>query len=228
MVKLPFRDRVEAGERLAAELVNHDLSADVVVLALPRGGLPLGFEVAKALRAPLDVVVVRKLGVPWQPELAMGAIAGGSVQVLDRDLIASLRISQHDIDAAIQKERIEVERREKLYRGGRPGTDLHARTVLLVDDGLATGSTMLVAVRYVRTFKPARIVIAVPVGSTEACRRLKKEVDEFVCLATPESFMAVGEWYVDFRQISDAEVENWLAESRRQKKAAELELHRAR
>ncbi len=226
---LPFRDRVEAGQLLAAELASHKLPTNVIVLALPRGGVPVGLEVAKVLHAPLDVVVVRKLGVPWQPELAMGAIAGRSAQVLDHDLIAELRISQEDIDAALKKERAEVERREKLYRSGRPGLDLHSRTVLLVDDGLATGSTMLVAVRYVRTFKPAKTMIAVPVGSAEACERLKKEVDDFVCLASPEYFMAVGEWFEDFRQVSDAEVQQLLEQSRqRTEVAAEQELHHRR
>jgi len=229
MTPLPFRDRVEAGRRLAAELVSYNLPSNVIVLALPRGGVPVGFEVAKALHAPLDVVVVRKLGVPWQPELAMGAIAGGSVQVLDYGLIAQLRLSQQDIDGAIERESEELERREQLYRGGRRGLDLRSRTVLLVDDGLATGSTMLVAVRYVRTFKPEKAIIAVPVGSTEACERLKKEVDDFVCLATPASFMAVGEWFTDFRQVNDDEVQRLLEEARQQTEApVQAEYHRRR
>jgi putative phosphoribosyl transferase len=197
----------------------------VIVLALPRGGVPVGLEVAKTLHAPLDVVVVRKLGVPWQPELAMDAIAGSSEQVLNKELIADLRVSRQEVNAAVAKERAEVERREKLYRVGRPAPDLCGRVVLLVDDGLATGSTMLVAARYVRAFKPAKMIIAVPVGSVEACERLKKQADDFLCLATPASFMAVGEWFRDFRQVSDAEVQRLLEESRQQNEVAEeLEL----
>ena len=214
MVKLPFRDRAEAGRLLGAELRKRKLPANVIVLALPRGGVPVGFEVAKALRAPLDVVVVRKVGVPFQPELAMGAIAGKSEQVLNRDLITELRISQIEIDAALAKERAEVERREKLYRGGRPALDLRGHTALLVDDGLATGSTMLAAARYVHALKVAKTVIAIPVASRQASEKLKKEADDFICLATPELFFAVGEWFMDFRQVSDAEVQDLLEESR--------------
>lgn len=214
MVKLPFRDRAEAGRLLAAELGRRKLPAKVIVLALPRGGVPIGFEVAKALHAPLDVVVVRKVGVPWQPELAMGAIAGKTEPVLNWDLISELRISQEEIDAALAKERAEVERREKLYRRGRPPLELRGRTALLVDDGLATGSTMLVAARYARALKPAKTIIAVPVASIEASERLKKEADDFVCLATPVSFFAVGEWFLDFRQVNDAEVQRLFEESR--------------
>jgi len=225
MIQLPFRDRVEAGQLLAAELVKHKLR-DAVVLALPRGGVPVGFEVAKTLHAPLDVVVVRKIGVPWQPELAMGAIAGASFDLLDWDLIAKLGISRQEIDAAIRSERAEVQRRENLYRDGRPAPDLRSRTVVLVDDGLATGSTMLVAVRYARSFKPAKVVVAVPVGSQEACMRLEQQVDDLVCLAAPASFRAVGEWYLDFRQTSDAEVRLLLEQSRRIETAAELTSHR--
>lgn len=213
MTQLPFRDRVEAGEGLAAALLKYKLR-DVIVLALPRGGLPVGFEIARALHAPLDVVVVRKIGVPWQPELAMGAIAGGSFELLDWNLIAKLGISRQEIEAAVRDERAELQRREQLYRGGRPAPDLRSRTVILVDDGLATGSTMLVAVRYVRSFKPAKVVVAVPVGSVDACTRLKPQVDDLVCLAAPRSFRAVGEWYMDFRQVSDAEVRSLLEHSR--------------
>ncbi|MGD0076511.1 MAG: phosphoribosyltransferase [Candidatus Binataceae bacterium] len=222
MIQLPFSDRAEAGRLLAAELLRHRLPANVIVLALPRGGVPVGFEVARVFRAPLDVVVVRKLGVPWQPELAMGAIAGSSAQVLNEGLIAQLRVSRHEVNAAVTKERAEVERREKLYRAGRPALNLGDRGVLLVDDGLATGSTMLVAARYVRALKPAKIIIAVPVGSREACNLLRKEADDLVCLATPESFMAVGEWFMDFRQVSDAEVQGLLEENHQQIQREEL------
>ena len=210
VIRLPFADRVEAGRLLAAELATHKLPANVVVLALPRGGLPVGLEIAKAFGAPLDVVVVRKLGVPWRPELAMGAITSGSMQILDEDLIGALGIPRERIDAVITREKAEVERRENLYRKGRPALDLHGRTVVLVDDGLATGSTMLVAARYVRSLKPGKTLIAVPVGSVEACQRLKKEADDCVCLATPETFAAVGQWYVDFRQVTDTEVRYFL------------------
>jgi putative phosphoribosyl transferase len=214
MIQLPFTDRTEAGRLLATELLSHNLPANVVVLALPRGGLPVGLEVAKVFAAPLDVVIVRKLGVPWQSELAMGAIASGSFQTLDEELIRALRISREEIDAVVARESAQVARREKLYRRGRRALDLHGRTVLLVDDGLATGSTMLVAARYVRSLKPRKMLIAVPVGSVQACRRLRREADDCVCLATPEPFAAVGEWYVDFRQVTDAQVQRFLEQDR--------------
>jgi predicted phosphoribosyltransferase len=210
MIHLPFADRTEAGRLLATKLVGHDLPENVIVLALPRGGLPVGREIAQAFGAPLDVVIVRKLGVPWQPELAMGAIAGGSFKTLDEELIGELRVSREQIDAVVARESAEVARREKLYRKGRPALDVHGRTAVLVDDGLATGSTMLVAARYVRSLKPRKIVIAVPVASAQACRLLKKEADDCVCLATPEPFYAVGQWYLDFRQVTDAEVQHFL------------------
>lgn len=207
MIHLPFEDRSEAGRLLAAELLNHRLPASTIVLALPRGGLPVAKEVAKAFGVPLDVVIVRKLGVPWRPELAMGAIAGGSFMALDAELILGLRISSEHVDEVAARERLEVARREKLYRGHRPPLDLSGRTVVLIDDGLATGSTMLVGARYAQSLKPRQLLIAVPVGSREACRKLRKEADEVVCLATPEPFIAVGEWYKDFRQVTDAEVQ---------------------
>lgn len=224
MIQLPFADRAEAGRFLAAELATRKLPGNVIVLALPRGGLPVGLEVAKKLQAPLDVVIVRKLGVPWQPELAMGAIASGSVQTLDRDLIRELNISREDIDAVIETEKAELERREKLYRRGRPALDLRGRTALLVDDGLATGSTMLVAVRYVRSLKPGRTLVAVPVASVQACERLKMEADECICLATPELFSAVGQWYADFPQVSDSEVQRFLEAGRLSGKRNQSEL----
>jgi predicted phosphoribosyltransferase len=220
MIHLPFADRLEAGRVLATELIEHKLGPNTIVLALPRGGVPLGLEVANRLGAPLDVVVVRKLGVPWQPELAMGAIAGGSMQVLDEPLIRELHLSREDIDTAIARERIEVERREKLYRGGRPALDLAGQTAVIVDDGLATGSTMVVAARYARSLKPQKLIVAVPVGSVQACERLEKEADECICLAKPEPFFAVGEWYVDFRQVSDGEVQRLLEQSQRRTHAA--------
>jgi predicted phosphoribosyltransferase len=187
------------------------LPLNVIVLALPRGGVPVGREIAKALEAPLDVVIVRKLGFPFAPELAMGAIASHSFRILDEDLMAKLGISRGEIDEVIDRETAELGRREKLYRGGRPALDLHGRTVVLVDDGLATGSTMLVAARYVRALHPARTIIAVPVGSLQAVRRLRNEADVCACLSTPEPFHAVGEWYIDFPQVTDDEVQLSLA-----------------
>jgi len=224
MIQLPFTDREEAGRLLAAALVMMKLPANVIVLALPRGGLPVGLQVAKKLNAPLDVVIVRKLGVPWQPELAMGAIASGSFQTLNHDLIREFGISREDVDVVIRKERAEVERREKLFRRGLPALDLRGKTALLVDDGLATGSTMLVAARYVRSLKPAQVLIAVPVGSVQACERLKAEADECICLATPEPFMAVGQWYADFPQVNDSEVQRFLEAGRVADKAKQPEL----
>ena len=214
MIQLPFADRTDAGRLLATELLSHNLPANVVVLALPRGGLPVGLEVAKALGAPLDVVIVRKLGVPWQPVLAMGAIASGSFQTLDGELIRDLGISRDEIDAVVGRESAEIARRERLYRKGRQALNLHGRTVLLVDDGLATGSTMLVAARYVRSLMPRKTLIAVPVASVQACQRLRREADNCVCLATPEPFVAVGEWYADFRQVTDTEVQRFLEQAR--------------
>lgn len=213
MIELPFRDRHEAGCLLGAELAGRNLTENMIVLALPRGGVPVGWAVANALRAPLDVVVVRKLGVPWRSELAMGAIAGGSTMVLDEDLIQELGISREQVDAVVSGEREESERREKLYRADRPAPDLKGRTVLLIDDGLATGSTMVAAARHVRSFRPTRTIVAVPVASRQACRRLRTETDFCVCLVMPEPFIAVGEWYDDFRQVSDTEVSYLLDKS---------------
>lgn len=213
MVHLPFADRIEAGRLLAAELSQHKISNDAVVLALTRGGVPVGFEVADRLHLPLDVIVARKLGVPWQPELAMGAIAGRA-RYLDDRMIRELGIPDEDVEEIVAREQSEMKRREELYRGGKPETELSGKSAILIDDGLATGSTMIAAVRHARSLKPAKVIIGVPVGSREACARLRKEVDELVCLATPEFFCAVGEWYRDFQQVRDAEVENLLAESR--------------
>jgi len=214
MVHLPFVDREEAGRLLAEELSQRKIGKDAIILALTRGGVPVGYEVADRLHLPLDVIVVRKLGVPWQPELAMGAIAGAA-RFLDDRTVQALGISDEDVDKTIAREQAEMKRREELYRGGKPAPDLHGKSAVLIDDGLATGSTMLAAVRHARSLKPAKLIIGVPVGSEEATARLRSEADELVCLATPEFFSAVGEWYRDFKQVDDAEVEKLLAESGR-------------
>jgi predicted phosphoribosyltransferase len=209
MIEVPFQDRSTAGRLLGAELATRKPAPDSIVLALPRGGLPVGIEVAEALKVPLDIVVVRKLGVPWQPELAIGAIAGG-IRVLDQELIRMLDIPGEDIEAVVARESKEMERREKLYRSGRPVLNLSGRTVVLVDDGLATGLTMLAAARHVRRTQPKKLIIAVPVASPQACSRVAREADECICLAQPQPFSAVGEWYIDFRQVSDEEVQSIL------------------
>jgi len=195
---------------LAAELAARLLPKDPIVLALPRGGVPVGFEVARALAAPLDVVVVRKLGVPWQPELAMGAIASGDVRILDERLIRQEDIPPEEIARVTLQEAQEVERRERLYRGNRPALALRNRPVILVDDGLATGSTMLAAVKCVKSLQPSAMIVAVPVASRQACVLIRDEAVDCICLATPTPFIAVGEWYQDFHQTSDAEVRELL------------------
>lgn len=215
MIHLPFEDRIEAGRDLARELSVRGVSAESVVLALARGGVPVGFAVADRLRLPLDVLIARKLGVPWQPELAMGAIAGDA-RILDFTMIRQLGIADGDVEDVIVREQAEMKRREARYRAGAPPADVRGKAVILVDDGLATGSTMLAALRHVRTQAPASVVVAVPVGSAPACERLRREADEVVCLATPHHFFAVGEWYVDFQQVTDEEVRNLMFESREQ------------
>jgi putative phosphoribosyl transferase len=201
-----FLDRTDAGRQLAARLTAYANREDVVVLALPRGGVPVAVEVARALAAPLDVLVVRKLGVPGHPELAMGAIAAGDVRVLSLDLIADLDIPRALVEEVAVRERLELERRNRLYRGDRPMPVLTDRTVIVIDDGLATGSTMEAAVSAVRQHRPSRIIVAAPVGAPETCRRLKPVADEVVCAQTPTLFDAVGLWYERFDQVSDEEV----------------------
>jgi predicted phosphoribosyltransferase len=205
-----FADRFEAGRVLASRLAEFANGEDVVVLALPRGGVPVGFEVARALHAPLDVFVVRKLGVPGHEELAMGAIASGGVRVLNRRVVETLGISAEEIERIAAEEQRELERREREYRDGRPRLDVRGRTVILVDDGLATGSSMRVAALALRKKEPARIVVAVPVGSRATCEEFESEVDITVCAVTPEPFFGVGQWYADFRQTSDEEVRELL------------------
>ncbi|HET7453499.1 MAG TPA: phosphoribosyltransferase family protein [Thermoanaerobaculia bacterium] len=206
-----FIDRKDAGRALAEKLSRYAGRADVVVLGLPRGGVPVAAEVARALAAPLDVFVVRKIGLPGNPELAMGAIASGGVTVLSTDLIARLRVPPAAVEETIAREREELARRERSYRGGRGAPDLAGRTVLLVDDGLATGATMRAAVASVRKLRPRAIVVAVPVASPSACADAAAEADACVCLATPPDFTAVGEWYVDFGQTTDEEVRALLS-----------------
>jgi putative phosphoribosyl transferase len=207
-----FADRHEAGVRLAAQLRQFAGRSDVVVLALPRGGVPVGSEVARALGAPLDVFVVRKLGLPGHPELAMGAIASGDVRVLNEDVVRWYRIPESAIEAVTRAERAELERRERAYRDGRAPVPIEKRTVILVDDGLATGSTMRAAVLAVRRLHPARVVVAVPVGARETCEALRDTADEVVCAFVPEPFSAVGLWYADFSQTTDEEVRHLLAD----------------
>jgi predicted phosphoribosyltransferase len=215
MMPLRFRDRAEAGRLLAAKLGQYANRPDVLVLALPRGGVPVGYEVAKGLNAPLDVFLVRKLGVPGHEELAMGAIASGGVLVLNDDVVFALRIPQQLIDLVAQREQQELERREQAYRGDRPPPDVHGKIVVLVDDGLATGSTMRAAIRALRQREPAKIVVAVPAASPDTCEAFRDEVDDIVCALTPEPFYAVGLWYEDFTQTTDKEVRDLLEQSMR-------------
>jgi putative phosphoribosyl transferase len=206
----PFRNRRHAGQALASLLKEYADRPEVVVLALPRGGVPVGFEVARALNAPLDVFVVRKLGVPGQEELAMGAIATGGVLVLNDDVVQALGVTRDQIDRAARREEQELARRERLYRGDRTRPVVEKRVVILVDDGLATGSTMRAAVQALTQLRPARIVVAVPVAAADTCEELRKEVDDVVCAATPDPFHAVGLWYDEFSQTSDEEVRGFL------------------
>jgi len=215
-----FRDRADAGRHLLSRLGAYQGRPDVVVLGLPRGGIPVGYEVARGLGAPLDVFVVRKLGVPGQEELAMGAIATGGVRVVNRDVVYALHIAPDVLDRAAEAERRELERRERSYRGDRPEPPVEGRTVILVDDGLATGSTMRAAVQALRQQRPARIVVAVPVAAFATCEELRREVEDVVCFATPEPFMAVGRFYDDFSQTTDEEVHDLLASARADDEAA--------
>lgn len=208
---LRFHDRADAGRQLAARLSAFAGRSDVIVLGLPRGGVPVAHEVAVRLKAPLDVCLVRKLGVPGQPEYAMGAIASGGVEILSADVIRELRIPPALVEQVAARERLELDRRDALYRAGRRAPMVRDRTVILVDDGLATGSTMQAAVQALRQQAPAKIVVAVPVGSRQACEQLRRVVDEVVCLSTPEPFDAVGRWYEEFPQTSDEEVTRHLS-----------------
>ena len=212
-----FHDRAHAGRLLATELARDGHRPDVIVLALPRGGVPVGYEVARALGAPLDVFVVRKLGVPGHEELGMGAIASGGVRLLNEDVVATARVSPAAIEAVAAREAAEILRRERAYRGDRPPADLHGRTIILVDDGLATGASMRAAVAAVRRQGPSRVVVAVPAAAPDTCALLRAVVDELVCLMTPEPFEAVGLWYEDFSQTDDEEVRHLLERAAQEK-----------
>lgn len=206
-----FEDRAQAGRALAEALAGWRGAPDTVVLGLPRGGVPVAYEIANALGLPLDVLLVRKLGLPWQPELAMGAIASGGAVVVNDEVVRYLPAGSHDFETVRAREQLELERREREFRGDRPPLDMRKRTGILVDDGLATGATMEAAVRSLRALGAERVVVAVPVASVEARDRIAAVADEVVCLAAPEWFSAVGQWYRDFGQTEDAEVRELLA-----------------
>lgn len=208
-----FANRTEAGRLLAEKLVQYAGREDVIVLGLPRGGVPVAFEVARRLDVPLDVFIVRKLGVPGFEELAAGAIASGGVRVLNEDVIRSIPHADEAIEAVTARETAELERREQTYRDGRPAPELRDRIVILVDDGLATGASMRAAVKALRQSGAAKIVVAVPVGPPDTCRELQEEADETICLSTPEFFQAVGQYYEDFSQTSDEDVRELLSQA---------------
>ncbi|HYC32341.1 MAG TPA: phosphoribosyltransferase family protein [Gemmatimonadales bacterium] len=210
MAAVRFHDRAEAGRRLGERLAKFAADPDAIVLALPRGGVVTGAEVARRLGAPLDVILVRKLGVPGHEELAMGAIASGGVRVLSEDVIDTLGISERDVAAVAAAEEDELERREQAYRGARTPPDVEGRTVILVDDGLATGATMRAAAAVIRAQAPKRLVVAVPVAPAATCAELGNVAHEVICLQTPDNFRAVGEWYEDFSQTTDEEVRRLL------------------
>ncbi len=205
-----FENRTDAGRQLAQALGAYAGRSDLIVLALPRGGVPVAYEVARALKAPLDLLIVRKLGTPGNPELAMGAIASGGASVLNRDVVSIYRISDEVIENAAAKERQELERRERLYRGDRPYPDIENRCIIVVDDGIATGATMRAGLAALRQRNPSCIVVAVPLAPVDTVERLRAEVDEVVCLMTPEPFFAVGQGYRDFSQTTDDEVREIL------------------
>jgi len=210
-----FRDRADAGRKLAA-MLTHAASPDTLVLALPRGGVPVAFEVARALGAPLDIFLVRKLGVPGHEELAMGAIASGGVRVLNPDVVDNLDIPEHLVDSVAASELLELERRERAYRGNRPPVNVQGKMAILVDDGLATGSTMRAAAAALRRQSPRRLMVGVPVAAPETCEAFQDEVDEIVCTITPDPFYAVGLWYADFTQTTDDGVRELLDRANRE------------
>ena len=217
-----FKNRTEAGRLLAAKLLHNSGAPGLLVLALPRGGVPVAYEVAKALRAPLDIFLVRKLGVPGHEEYAMGALATGGVRILNPDAVQHLGISEDVIEKVVAKEKAELERREREYRGSRPVPELRGRTVIIVDDGLATGSTMRAAVAALRQRQPARIIVAVPVSPPSAVEDLQRQADEVVCVIMPDDFYAVGQWYVDFEQTSDDDVRACLRQAAQEQESSSL------
>jgi putative phosphoribosyl transferase len=208
-----FENRVEAGKLLAEKLMDYRDQPDVLVLALPRGGVPVAFEVAQALHAPLDVFLVRKLGVPGHEELALGAVAAGGVVVINRALMRSLQITRDQVEAVLASEEAELKRREQLYRDSRPEPEVRGKTVILVDDGLATGATMHASVLALRERNPGRIVVAVPTAAQETCDAFRDLVDDMVCATTADPFYGVGQWYEDFSQTTDEEVRALLAQA---------------
>lgn len=215
-----FQDRTEAGQRLAAMLKPYANRSDVLVLGLPRGGVPIAYEVAKVLNAPLDIFLVRKLGVPRHEELAMGAIASGGVRELNQEVVSSIRISHETIDKTAAEEQQELERRERNYRGNRPPLNVCDHTVILIDDGLATGASMRVAATALRQQQPKQIIAAVPVSAPENCKPSQVNADEIVCVETPQQFRAIGLWYEQFPQTSDEEVKQLLDQASQEKPTA--------
>ncbi len=213
-VSVRFRDRRDAGRQLAAQLARYAGRADTLVLALPRGGVPVAYEIARAIGAPLDIFLVRKLGLPGHEEFAIGAIASGGVRFLNEETLRDYAISGEQVEAVVAAEELELERRERQYRGDRPFPSVEGRAVILVDDGLATGSTMRAAIAALRQERPARIIVAVPVAPPETCSELRPIVDEIVCLTTPDPFYAVGLWFEDFSQTTDEEVRDYLERAR--------------
>lgn len=214
--KALFRDRRDAGKKLAQKLIDYASREDVIILALPRGGVPVAYEVSVALHVPLDIFIVRKLGWPGHEEMAIGAIASGGVKVLNEDIVRYLNIPDDLITAVAQRELRELERRERVYRGNRPALEVKDRTVMIIDDGLATGASMRAALLGVRGHSPAAIVVAVPTSALETCEALEAEVDRIICASTPEPFYGVSRWYEDFSQITDEEVRILLQNASRQ------------
>ncbi|WP_245777388.1 phosphoribosyltransferase [Marinobacter pelagius] len=210
LMELPIKDRITAGRALAKAMANYRDRQDLLVLALPRGGVPVAYELAEALHAPLDLMLVRKLGSPGQQELAMGAIASGGVRVLNEELVSYLHVSEETLEKVAVREQKELERRERAYRGDRPWPEILGKCVILVDDGVATGATMRVAIKALRKQNPKEVVVAVPVAPPDTIEVLRREADDVVCLAMPEPFTAIGLWYVNFSQVSDEEVTEQL------------------
>lgn len=227
-VTAQFQDRREAGRLLAAKLENYAGDSTLLVLALPRGGVPVGYEAALALNAPLDVFLVCKLGAPGYEELALGAIASGGTRILNHEVIQHLGISERMIEAITREKEQELERREKRYRGEREAAPIEGRTIILADDGLATGASMRAAVRALKTKRPKAIIVAVPIGSADTCNQIRAEADEVVCAMTPEPFYAVGAWYSDFMQIPDEEVRSLLDHAAYERRARQVRSQKER